>query len=182
MLIIFTMVNKFEAIGIFACICAMALALFLLRVDGSTNVLSTLEGNTQTASIVVAEDSSKQALSESLIKSMSSSGDLKNMIVDDVVLGEGPEVKPGDAISVHYIGTLQSGEQFDNSYLRGTPFTFTLGAGTVIEGWDEGLVGMKKGGQRILVIPPDLAYGNRVVGPIPANSNLVFSIELLEIK
>jgi FKBP-type peptidyl-prolyl cis-trans isomerase len=83
---------------------------------------------------------------------------------------------------VHYIGTLQNGQQFDNSHTRGEAFTFTVGEGMVIKGWDEGLLGMKVGGQRLLVIPPDMAYGANAIGPIPANSTLLFSIELIEIK
>jgi peptidylprolyl isomerase len=83
---------------------------------------------------------------------------------------------------VHYVGTLQNGTEFDNSKKRGQPFEFTVGAGQVIKGWDQGLVGMKVGGQRILVIPPDMAYGERGVGPIPGNATLVFSIELIDVK
>lgn len=176
------MINKFEAVGIFVCVGFMALALFLLRMDNTGEALSNVDSNTQTASVVVADSSSKQALAESLVQSMSATGELKNMIIDDIVIGEGKEVVSGDAVSVHYIGTLQSGEQFDNSYVRGTPFNFTVGEGKVIKGWDQGLVGMKVGGQRILVIPSDLAYGKNGVGPIPADATLVFSIELLEIK
>jgi len=176
------MINKYEAVGVFVCVGLMALALFLLRMDGAGGALSSVDSNTQTASIVVVDNSSKQALAESLVQSMSSSGKLNNMIIDDVVIGEGREVVSGDDISVHYIGTLQSGEQFDNSYVRGTPFSFNVGAGKVIKGWDQGVVGMKVGGQRILVIPSDLAYGKNGMGPIPPNATLVFSIELLEIK
>ena len=72
--------------------------------------------------------------------------------------------------------------KFDSSYERGEPFSFTLGKGTVIEGWEKGLIGMKVGGQRILAIPSAMAYGNRQVGPIPANSPLVFTIELVKIN
>lgn len=85
-------------------------------------------------------------------------------------------------VVVHYVGTLPDSTEFDNSRRRGQPFTFQVGAGSVIKGWDEGLVGMKVGGQRILVIPPDKGYGAQAVGPIPANSTLVFAIELLEIR
>jgi len=90
-------------------------------------------------------------------------------------------VKVGDRVSVHYVGTLQNGTEFDNSMKRGQPFTFRVGDGSVIKGWDEGLVGMKVGGQRILVVPPEMAYGNTPMGPIPANSTLVFSVELVNI-
>jgi FKBP-type peptidyl-prolyl cis-trans isomerase len=104
------------------------------------------------------------------------------LVIDDIVIGTGEEVKEGDTVSVHYIGTLPDGTEFDNSNKRGEPFEFTVGEGRVIKGWEDGLVGMKVGGQRILVIPPELAYGSQAMGPIPANSTLVFAIELLEIK
>jgi peptidylprolyl isomerase len=91
-------------------------------------------------------------------------------------------VKEGDVVSVHYVGTLQNGTEFDNSKKRGAPFEFKVGGGQVIAGWEEGLVGMQVGGQRVLVIPPEKGYGANGIGPIPGNATLVFSIELLEIK
>ncbi len=99
----------------------------------------------------------------------------------DVVIGTGEEAVSGKKVSVHYVGTLQSGAKFDSSRDRGTPFEFDLGAGQVIKGWDQGVAGMKVGGKRILTIPPDLAYGSASVGSIPPNSTLVFEIELLDI-
>lgn len=177
------MINKFEATGIFVCVGIMAFALFLMRIDVQTNLLSATSDDSQTATIINAsEDGAEEKLLNSVKDSIDMDGGVNNMIIDDVVIGEGPEVKAGDSISVNYIGTLQNGQQFDNSYTTGTPFTFTVGEGRVIKGWDEGVVGMKKGGQRILVIPADLAYGTKAVGPIPANATLVFSIELLDIK
>ena len=109
-------------------------------------------------------------------------GDLNKLVIDDVKIGTGNEVKNGDTVVVNYAGTLQNGTEFDNSKKRGEPLTFKVGEGRVIQGWEQGLIGMKVGGQRILVIPPEMGYGNQSVGPIPANSVLVFSIELLEIK
>jgi FKBP-type peptidyl-prolyl cis-trans isomerase len=100
----------------------------------------------------------------------------------DVIPGTGPIAAPGDTITVHYIGTLTDGKVFDSSRDRGEPFSFVLGAGDVIRGWDEGLVGMKVGGTRKLTIAPDHAYGDRAIGPIPANSTLVFSVELLGVQ
>lgn len=101
--------------------------------------------------------------------------------VQDVVVGSGAEAKNRDTISAHYVGTLSSGQKFDSSYDRGEPFSFVLGSGTVIQGWDLGLVGMKVGGKRKLVIPPGLGYGNRDVGNgiIPPNSTLYFDVELV---
>ena len=101
----------------------------------------------------------------------------------ELQVGEGAEASSGQTVSVHYRGTLENGKQFDASYDRGTPFNFPLGAGRVIKGWDEGVVGMKVGGKRKLVIPPDLAYGSRGAGGvIPPNATLVFEVELLDVK
>ena len=109
-------------------------------------------------------------------------GQVDDLIINEISRGSGQVVQTGDRVVVHYVGTLSTGEQFDSSRDRGEPFTFTVGAGRVIAGWEQGLVGMREGGTRVLVIPPHLAYGSRPVGSIPANSTLVFTIELLEIR
>lgn len=102
---------------------------------------------------------------------------------EDVVVGEGPEVKKGDHVLVHYTGTLTDGTKFDSSVDRGVPFDFVIGAGNVIAGWDLGVVGMKKGGKRKLTIPPHLGYGMRGAPPkIPPDATLKFDIELVEIQ
>ncbi len=104
------------------------------------------------------------------------------LLVEDLTVGTGTEAVAGKHVVVNYKGTLLDGTTFDSSYERGAPFDFDLGAGQVIAGWDQGLVGMKVGGKRKLVIPASLAYGDRAIGPIPANSTLVFEVELLEVK
>jgi peptidylprolyl isomerase len=102
--------------------------------------------------------------------------------ITDVVVGEGEEAAAGRTVSVNYRGTLQNGREFDSSYGRG-PFSFPLGAGRVIKGWDEGVAGMKVGGKRQLVIPPDLAYGSRGAGGvIPPDATLLFEVDLLEVS
>jgi FKBP-type peptidyl-prolyl cis-trans isomerase len=101
----------------------------------------------------------------------------------DEKVGTGAEAKAGDAVSVHYTGTLKNGKKFDSSRDRKEPFTFNLGAGQVIKGWDEGVAGMKVGGKRKLIIPSELAYGKRGAGNvIPPDAELTFEVELLEIK
>ncbi len=101
--------------------------------------------------------------------------------ITELVLGDGQEATPGTNVSVNYRGTLDNGKEFDSSYGRG-PFEFALGAGMVIKGWDEGVAGMKVGGKRKLVIPSELGYGSRGIGPIPPNSVLTFEVELLGVK
>ena len=105
------------------------------------------------------------------------------LVVDDVVEGRGPAAKAGDSITVQYVGVSHStGEQFDASWDSGQPFPFPLGQGMVIPGWDQGLVGMKAGGRRTLVIPPDLAYGPQGSPPaIAPNETLIFVVDLVEI-
>ena len=106
----------------------------------------------------------------------------------DTVVGKGKQANAGNTVTVKYTGWLYSpqapkgrGPQFDTS-VGGAPFTFPLGMGAVIKGWDEGVAGMKVGGKRTLVIPAELGYGSRGVGPIPPNANLIFDVELVDVK
>ena len=105
----------------------------------------------------------------------------------DLALGDGPEAKAGQRVSVHYTGWLddsgEKGKKFDSSLDRGKPFQFPLGAGRVIRGWDEGVAGMKVGGKRVLMIPSKLGYGSRGAGrAIPPNADLIFDVELLGVQ
>jgi peptidylprolyl isomerase len=108
----------------------------------------------------------------------SSSGSLHTL---DLVVGTGATAATGDTVTVHYLGTLVNGTKFDSSYDRNQPFTFRIGAGQVIAGWEQGVPGMRVGGKRRLTVPPSLGYGSQAQGSIPPNSTLVFDIELLSI-
>jgi peptidylprolyl isomerase len=100
----------------------------------------------------------------------------------DEVVGTGESPSPGRIVIVHYTGWLENGTKFDSSVDRGQPFEFPIGARRVIKGWDEGVMTMKVGGKRKLIVPPDLGYGSRGVGPIPPNSTLIFEVELLGMR
>ena len=178
------MINKFEAIGVGVSVAAMALALFLMRVDTTTDSQAVVsDADNRAEAVVVADGNDQQAaLLSAFTDASNGRGGITKLVVDDVVLGIGNEVETGDTVTVHYVGTLQNGQEFDNSRKRGAPFTFTVGEGKVIAGWEEGVVGMKVGGQRILVIPSDMAYGDAGFGPIPGGATLVFAIELIAIK
>ena len=103
--------------------------------------------------------------------------------IEDIVVGTGAEAAAGSTVSVHYVGTLLNGTKFDSSLDREEPFSFTIGSGSVIQGWEQGIPGMKVGGKSKLTIPSELAYGDRAVGGvIPANSTLVFEVDLLDVK
>jgi FKBP-type peptidyl-prolyl cis-trans isomerase len=103
------------------------------------------------------------------------------LVIEDLVVGTGATAAAGDTATVHYIGTFTNGTKFDSSYDVNQPYTFLIGAGRVIAGWDQGVPGMKIGGKRRLTIPPDLAYGSQGRGVIPPNATLVFEIDLLAI-
>jgi FKBP-type peptidyl-prolyl cis-trans isomerase len=106
-------------------------------------------------------------------------GELK---IEDVKVGEGAIAENGKKVTVHYVGTFPDGKKFDSSRDRGEPFTFTLGARQVIQGWDQGVLGMKEGGLRKLSVPPELGYGMNDYGPIPGGSTLLFEVELLKVE
>ena len=113
-----------------------------------------------------------------------STGSVSELQVTDEIVCTGAAAAAGDSVTVNYVGSLTDGKVFDASANHGTTgFTFTLGVGQVIQGWDQGIVGMKEGGKRKLVIPAALAYGDRAVGGvIPANSTLIFEVELLKVQ
>ena len=184
------MFNKFEIIGGAICAVCMGAALYLVQVE--TAFFAPAEEFNQRAQVIDSSDpgivvvergeNQNQLRAEAYVEAADNRGNIERMVIDDIKVGVGESVKDGDTVSVHYVGTLQSGQEFDSSKKRGVPFEFTVGGGMVIPGWEQGVLGMQVGGQRVLVIPPELAYGEDGVGPIPGNATLVFSIELLEIK
>jgi len=107
-----------------------------------------------------------------------------DLVIEDEILGEGPEAAPGHTVKAHYVGVaFSSGEEFDASWNRGAPLEFPLGAGRVIAGWDQGIAGMKVGGRRKLVIPPHLAYGDRGAGgAIRPGETLIFVVDLVGVR
>lgn len=142
-----------------------------------------IQGTNQAAAVHVADgEVTRSAVGNAVLDASNEAGDLEKLIIYDVVIGSGEVVEDGDIVSVNYIGTLQNGQEFDNSYKKGQPFTFEIGKGRVIAGWEEGLLGMKEGGQRILVIPYPKAYGEAGFAAIPPKSTLVFAIELVSVK
>ncbi len=109
---------------------------------------------------------------------LSNAGTYTDLHIQEVSVGSGAEAKAGDIVTVDYVGALPDGTIFDASQNHGQTFSFTLGAGQVIKGWDMGVAGMKEGGKRLLIIPSSLGYGANAVGPIPANSTLIFEVTL----
>ena len=107
---------------------------------------------------------------------------MNNLKIEILKEGTGVAAKNGDVVSVHYTGTLENGTKFDSSLDKNEPFSFTLGAGEVIKGWDLGILGMKVGEERMLTIPPDLGYGDSGIGPIPPKATLIFEVELLAVN
>jgi len=167
----------------------MGLALYLIQVNATmfgdelaAQPASAIGANQSGVVIVDNSNGRERARVDALMGAVDDQGNINRMVIDDVKIGTGDAVEEGDTVSVNYIGTFQGGQEFDNSYKRGQPFEFTVGAGQVITGWDEGVVGMKVGGERVLVIPPEKAYGAQGIGPIPGNATLVFVIELVSIS
>ena len=171
--------NTYETIGIFLSIFVM------IAVLGAIRFKTDMLGNTEDAqsAVVVVANEEQASLEQALRDAYDPGGELVKLVVDDIEIGtKGREVEDGDTITIHYIGETQDRVRFTDSYAKHRPYTFTIGNGTMIEGIEKGLIGMKVGGKRVLVIPSTMAYGNKEVGNIPANATLVFTVELLEIR
>ncbi len=106
----------------------------------------------------------------------------KQLVITDIKEGQGPAATKGALLICHYKGTLTDGTLFDSSYNHGRPFQFVIGSGRVIKGWDQGLMGIKAGGHRTLFVPSHLGYGERQKGLIPPHSDLIFEVEMIEVR
>ena len=173
--------NRNEAVTVFSALAVVAVLFSVIRFG--VDIPALFDGQGQQAAVITATEGGGQvAFGEAVRQGSNAFGRVDSLIIDDIKLGEGPAVEAGDEVSVHYIGRLEDGQEFDNSYEKGSAFTFRVGKGRVIDGWDQGLVGMRAGGQRVLVVPPDLAYGRDGFGPIPPEATLIFAIELVSIN
>ncbi len=131
----------------------------------------------------VSQTASPTASAENTMNPTQTSTPSAGLKIEDEKVGTGDEAVAGKKVTVNYLGTLTDGKKFDSSYDRNEPFTFNLGAGEVIKGWDEGVAGMKVGGKRKLTISPELGYGAAGAPPvIPSNATLVFEVELLKVE
>lgn len=154
----------------------------------SSPVSATVLKGTLTLSLILGLSACNRG-QENVSAESSVANAIASLQMTDVVLGNGALAQPGKQVTVHYTGWLydnaaadKHGKQFDSSIPRGTPFSFQLGDGQVIKGWDQGVAGMKVGGRRTLVIPSDLAYGPDGRGPIPPAASLVFDVELIAVN
>ena len=168
--------NTFELIGLGLCILAVAVTVFQIQTRSAVTAVAQPSSVQNQAALAVVGAESDTQLTE-VNKEIP-----KDMTINDITLGAGAEAVNGATVSVHYVGRLDNGTEFDNSHKRGAPIEFTLGAGQVIAGWEEGILGMKVGGERTLVIPPDKAYGDAGIGPIPPNATLTFTVELVAVN
>ena len=174
--------NKWIAVVVAVVIAAFFFGGILLY-SFNRNVENSLT-NTATSTLDFATYTSPTNISTSTNQNiMTTTTTPEGLIIEESRVGTGAEAQLGKTIAVNYIGTLENGTKFDSSYDRGQPIVFTLGTGQVIRGWDQGIAGMKVGGKRTLIIPPALAYGNQAVGGvIPANSTLIFEVELVGVQ
>lgn len=178
------MANKNILFGVFAILIIAAGAYFVYKLPSPGNLSQNLNSSDN---ISTTDSGSTLGIETQATPTATSSGSAKpkmeeKLIIEDKVTGTGAEAVTGKKVTVNYLGTLTDGKKFDSSYDRNEPFSFILGAGEVIAGWDQGVAGMKVGGKRKLTIPPALGYGSQDLGVIPPNSTLVFEVELLKVE
>ncbi len=159
-------------IGVIVVLVVVLIAIFVYRDYASKNPSTASTGKYPIGTL----DSTPPSLGANAVTTAS------GLKYEELEVGTGATAKSGDPVTVNYTGWLTDGTKFDSSLDRSTPFNFTLGAGGVIAGWDEGVQGMKVGGTRLLVIPPTLGYGTQAYASIPANSTLIFEVQLVGIN
>ena len=184
-------VSEWVAVGVALVACAMLFfggqIMNIFGFRSSTTVVNNPVDQTAAAESQTAQQAGQAATatganSVTPTKTLQNISTVKGLEVYDEQVGTGDVAKAGQTITAHYIGYLTNGQKFDSSVDRGQPFSFKLGAGQVIKGWDQGIAGMKVGGIRRLVVSPELGYGSQAMGPIPPNSTLIFEVQLLGVK
>ncbi len=169
-----------EILVSFGVISFFLVLLIVSSVWGGKSQPTAIAAPMQSTSVVAQSPNLTQKTNMDLQKAVTTPSGLKYI---DVVVGTGEQPQKGQNVTVHYTGTLEDGTKFDSSRDRNRPFSFAIGVGQVIKGWDEGVGTMKVGGRRTLIIPADLGYGSRGAGGvIPPNATLIFDVELLGIK
>jgi FKBP-type peptidyl-prolyl cis-trans isomerase len=160
----------FLVVGLVAILIGVGIYFLSNKTSANQSLATTVEED-------IIESSAEVVAGEPISPSM------EELKIEDIKVGTGTEAVSGKKITVNYSGTLTDGTKFDSSYDRGEPFSFNLGAGEVIQGWDKGFAGMKIGGKRKLTIPSELGYGaNGAGGVIPPNATLIFEVELLKVE
>ncbi len=181
------MKEVFISLGVFTICCVVAIATQLKGSEAVAGNLPTDMATTETAKSTLVAQAAADLEPEQTTEDITDMADNmttteSGLMYEDLELGTGALPTPGQAVTVHYIGTLENGEKFDSSRDRNRPFSFTIGVGQVIKGWDEGVATMRVGGRRKLVIPPELGYGARGAGGvIPPNATLIFDVELIRV-
>lgn len=164
------------ATGASVFVVAVAILLFQAQIMDTATETQTQAGSVSTAAAAL------RVVGQEPQPTITTDTNQNTMTITDIKLGAGAQAQNGQTVSVHYVGRLDDGSEFDNSHKRGAPIEFTLGAGQVIAGWEEGILGMNVGGERTLVIPPEKAYGEQGIGPIPPNATLTFTVELVAVN
>ena len=179
----YTVKEVFISLGVFTVCCVVALATQLGGGNAVAGNLTTDMATVESAKSTLVADAADllpDEPTEDMTEDMTTTD--SGLMYEDLEVGTGALPTPGQAVTVHYTGTLENGEKFDSSRDRNRPFSFTIGVGQDIKGWDEGVSTMRVGGRRKLVIPPDLGYGPRGAGGvIPPNATLIFDVELIRV-